>query len=645
MPDTSHPTPAVQAAQAFFDQLNRDYVAVHKRKEDLFWSTYMATSDDHEGFGRAETDYKAFIADPDRLAATRAHLAAVDAVLAATPDAGAAKALALAHGLRGWLGVFEANIIDNDEGRRLMAELIEAERLLFAKRKDFAPTHVNDRGETEAATLTMLSTNASTNPDESRRRSSYDGLAAVERWVLDNGFLEIVALRNRLARALGFSDYFEMKLRKNERMTKAELFGILDDFVARTEAAQARALDALVARHGSSALEPWNLRFHSAGDVTRRLDPYLPFGPALRRWVQSFRRLGIQYRGATMRLDLLQRPGKYQNGFCHGPLPTWFDEQGRWHAGEINFTAEAKPDQIGSGARGLVTLFHEGGHAAHFANVTQNAPCFSQEFAPTSMAYAETQSMFCDSLLGDADWLKRYARTVDGAQMPDELIHERIAATQPMRAFDERAIAVVAYFEAALYAMPDAERTPEAVLALARATERRIQGVDRAPRPILAIPHLLNQESAASYQGYLLAHMAVYQTRAFFLRRDGYLTDNPAIGPALAEAYWAPGNSLTHDQTLRKLTGEGFSARYLAEACDETVEQAWAKALDQLEAAERRGARTDDGPPLQARVMVVHGADVLADNGDGGDAAERAMFERFEQWIGAHYGAPAAAMQ
>src|ERR1043165_6272100 len=195
MPDTSLPTPAVQAAQAFFDQLNHDYVAVHKRKEDLFWATYMATSDDHEGFGRAETDYKAFIADPDRLAATRAHLAAVEAA----PATDAVKALA--HGLRGWLGVFEANIIDNDEGRRLMAELIEAERLLFARRKDFAPTHVNDRGETEAATLTMLSTNASTNPDESRRRSSFDGLAAVERWVLDNGFLEIVALRNRLARA------------------------------------------------------------------------------------------------------------------------------------------------------------------------------------------------------------------------------------------------------------------------------------------------------------------------------------------------------------------------------------------------------------------------------------------------------------
>lgn len=635
---TSGPA-ALHAAQSFFDQLNRDYVAVHKRKEDLFWATYMATSDDHEGFGRAETEFKAFIADPEKLAATRAHLAAVEAV----PPSAARDALA--HGLRGWLQLFQANIVDNDEGRRLMAELIDAERILFARRKDFAPTHVNDRGDTEAATLTMLSTNLATNPDEARRRSSYEGLHAVERWVLENGFLDIVALRNRLARALGFADYFEFKLRKNERMTKAQLFGILDDFVARTEAAQQRALDALVAKHGPTALEPWNLRFHSAGDVTRRLDPYMPFGPALRRWVQSFRRLGIQYRGATMRLDLLQRPGKYQNGFCHGPLPTWFDEQGRWHAGEINFTAEAKPDQVGSGARAIMTLFHEGGHAAHFANVTQNAPCFSQEFAPTSMAYAETQSMFCDSLLGDADWLKRYARTVDGEAMPDALIRDRIAATQPMRAFDERAIAVVAYFEAALYAMPDAERTPEAVLALARATERRIQGVDRAPRPILAIPHLLNQESAASYQGYLLAHMAVYQTRAFFLRRDGYLTDNPAIGPALAEAYWAPGNSLSHDETLRRLTGEGFSARHLAEACDETVEQAWARAQDQLEAAQRRGPRTDDGPPLEAYVRVVHGAEVLADNGDGSEVAEQAMFERFERWIGTHYAAPSTVLQ
>jgi len=39
---------------------------------------------------------------------------------------------------------------------------------------------------------------------------------------------------------------------------------------------------------------------------------------------------------------------------------------------------------------------------------------------------------------------------------------------------------------------------------------------------------------------------------------------------------------------------------------------------------------------------VVHGAELLADNGDGGAAAEQAMFERFEHWIAARYASPAA---
>ncbi len=52
----------------------------------------------------------------------------------------------------------------------------------------------------------------------------------------------------------------------------------------------------------------------------------------------------------------------------------------------------------------------EGGHAAHFANIDQHSPFFSQERAPTSVAYAENQSMFLDSLIADGEWLARYAR-------------------------------------------------------------------------------------------------------------------------------------------------------------------------------------------------------------------------------------------
>ena len=109
--------------------------------------------------------------------------------------------------------------------------------------------------------------------------------------------------------------------------------------------------------------------------------------------------------------------------------------------------------------------------------------------------------------------------------------------------------------------------------------------------------------------------MAVEQTRQFFLQRDGYLTDNPAIGPDLAQHYWLPGNSVSHDDTLRSLTGEGFNRTLWRRP----VTRRW----------RRRGARRSrrwpppprPQPPadfdLEAHIRVVDGETVLADNADG----------------------------
>lgn len=611
------------SARSHFDRLNREYLQVHQAKEDLFWDTYMAISDDHDGFARAEQAYKAFISDPVRLAEVREQLSALESA----PDREAQRDVE--HGLRGWLALFEANIVDNAAAERCQGELIEMEAALFAKRRDFTMFHLNEKGEREEASLGALAVNMGTNPAQDARKSSHDEMLRLERWVLDNGFLEIVAKRNEFARALGYRDYFDYKVRKNEKMSPEDLLGIMDDFEARTRDAMARSLNNLVAEKGADAVLPYNLAYYTSGDIRRQMDPYLPFNKGLERWITSFRRLGIAFRGARMQLDLLERKGKYQNGFCHGPVPSFFDE-GKWVAAHINFTSLARPGQVGSGANALATLFHEGGHAAHFANVTQNSPSFSQEFAPTSMAYAETQSMFCDSLLGDADWLKRYAVDAAGNVIPDDLIRARIEKTQPWRARAERGMMVVPYFEIALYRMSDSERTPDAVLALARRTEEKVLGTPVSGRPVLSIPHLLNQESAASYHGYLLAEMAVEQTRAYLQRTLGYLTDNPAIGPLLAERYWAPGNSVDHNATLIALTGEGFSARYLAESCNQSVEEAWAEAAKTMDAAASRDYPGDYPDTLDADIRIVDGAKLIADNSVSDDD----MCARFEAWVG-----------
>ena len=608
--------------QQYFERLNQDFLDVTAPKEDLFWTNYMGTTSDHEAFAAAETAYKAFVANPQRIAELRAQIAAAE---------DAAGDGALLHGLRGWLHFFETNAIESAEARRMEQDLVRDDTALFAKRKDVALHYVDARGERIEASTNVLGTNLVSADEESVRKSSHEALLELERWVAANGFIEMVERRNAFARAQGYRNYFDYKVNLTERMTPEALFAVLDDFEQQTRDAQQRGLDELARRRGPQALAPHNLRYYTRGDAAQKLDPYLPFAQSLRRWVESFGRMRVHFRDALLTLDLLDRKGKYENGFMHSPRPAWYRNDS-WQPAVINFTSNADPRQIGSGERGLTTLFHEGGHAAHFANITQNAPCFSQEFPPTSMAYAETQSMFFDSLLGDADWLKLYAENAAGEPPPDALIRQKIEAEQPFAANVERSILVMPYFEWAVYSLPASELTPDRLIALARETERRILGVDCAPRPVLAIPHLLNRESACSYHGYLLAHMAVYQTRAWLLRETGYLADNPQIGALLAEHYWRPGNSVSHDDTLVSLTGEGFTARYLAASCNRTVEEAWSEAERMIAAAAARPR--PPVAPLGARIRVVHGDEVIADNSE----SDEAMFAAFEAWIEQRFG-------
>jgi len=604
--------------------LNQTYLAIHRKKEDLFWSTYMGTSDAHDQSAQAQTEWTNYLSNPQKIAEIKQ--AMTEAEKLADPQ----ERKSTLTGLQGWLATFQAHAIETPEGNKLKEQLIEFEADLFEKKQQHVMTYHDENGNEVEGSLPVLSSVIRTNDNESVRQSAHQALMELEQWLLQNGFLELVKLRNQFARSLGFDSYFDYSVVKTEQMTSEQLFTILEDFEQRTRSNHQNSLDNLAKEKGEQALQAHNFPFSFAGDVMRQLDPYVPFSQSLRRWVESFGRLNIDYSSAELTLDLLDRKGKYQNGFCHGPIPSFVD-QGHWIAAKVNFTSNAKPDQVGSGYDGINTLFHEGGHAAHFANVKMNAPCFSQEFAPTSMAYAETQSMFCDSLLTDADWLKQYAKNADGEAVPDSIIKQMIESRQPFKAYTERSILVVPFFERALYQLSDDELTPEAVTKLARDMEQHILGLECSPRPLMAIPHLLSDESACSYQGYLLAHMAVYQTRAYFTRTLGYLTDNPEIGPLLAKHYWEQGNNLSHNQTIESLTGEGFNAKYLADVCNLSAEDAWK--IEQQKIANLSSRKRSEVAPLNATIKVVDGNNVLSDNLVSDDD----LLNRFEAYIADKY--------
>jgi Zn-dependent oligopeptidase len=493
-------------------------------------------------------------------------------------------------------------------------------------------------GDFVPASSVQLRTLMRTSPDEGVRRAAYEGLRSVGPFVAER-LCGIVKRRNALARACGATNFYDYKVRGAEGMSQTDLFSLLDPLEADTCPLLAAARASLAVAKGPAANDPWNRAFALAGDVERAQDPYYRFDAAVGAWARSFAALGISYAGGTVTLDLCDRPGKYSNGFCHWPALAWVKESGERALASANFTSLASPNDVGSGRTALTTLMHEGGHAAHFANVAARTPLASQERAPTSVAYAETQSMFLDSLCGDAAWIARYARDGSGAPVPWPLVEAAIRAGAAGELFAVRAMLSVPYFEKALYDLPESEVTPERVLALADEVETLIEG-GASPRPLLSVPHVLADESAAYYHGYVLAEMAVHATRAAFSKAFGSVVDNPAVGPALRDGYWAPGNAAPFPDLVREVTGAPLSHGAWVAALREPVEDRVARERVAYEEAVVKGPAIAPGdePAIDARVRFVHGDLVIADSAAGGFAAAEAAFRA---WLAAEFPRPA----
>ncbi|HEY0463438.1 MAG TPA: M3 family metallopeptidase [Polyangiaceae bacterium] len=614
------------SAASYLDALDERYAALHSAKEDAFWAAKMGLGADAQ---QAQTELDArdlalqqFLQASDQLTRLRE--------LRAQNDDQRLR-------VEGWLRTFGAHTIDSPRGAALAQELAADDGRLQVARGEMKLGFEDPKGGFVAASSIALSHMLQNDPDEARRQAAFDGLRSIESHVLERGYLQIVAKRNELGRTLGAEDYYDWKAKRIEGMSKNQLFVLLDELEERTRPAARAFVDDARRRHGEQASKPWNLGQLTSGEVTRDLDPYFSFRSAIDRWGRSFAGLGIRYAGAELVLDLLDRPGKYENGFMHGPVVAW-RRSGRRIPARVQFTANALPGAVGAGQQALRTLFHEGGHAAHFSNIDMPSPCFGQEFAPTSTAFAETQSMFLDSLPGDADWQQRYALDRNGSPMPLSLLDRSIDAQQPKAAWVMRSMLSVCYAEKAIYELPNPALTAENVLRVLREVEQKLLFLEGgSPRPTLSISHLISGDFSCTYHGYVLAQIAVAQARSYFLARDGHLVDNPGIGPELAKVWWQPGNSIAFADFVRKLTGQDLSAAPLADRLNQTAEQRKAEAhtsVVKLAQVPRASAQID----LDARIRVVHGAELVAEY--RGDFSKFAT--EFASWIDSHANAAAA---
>ena len=268
--------------------------------------------------------------------------------------------------------------------------------------------------------------------DEKLRKACFDALQTMSEPLLDD-FLNLIKLRNDYAKLLGYEDFYAYKLDIEEGMTKKEVFGIFDTIYEKTKYGfeEIRLLEKQLEKKRKGLRKPWNFSYMMAGSFIKEEDPYYPFENALTLWGRSFSAMGIDFNGGTLQLDLLEREGKYNNGFCHWPTLVSF-KGNRRIPGKSNFTCNVIVGDIGDAVDGMNTLFHEGGHSAHLLNCEMKDVCVNHEYAPMSTAWAETQSMFLDTVFSSIEWRMRYTKKADGTSYPFELFERKVRALHPI---------------------------------------------------------------------------------------------------------------------------------------------------------------------------------------------------------------------
>lgn len=425
-----------------------------------------------------------------------------------------------------------------------------------------------------------------------------------------NEYVELVGLRNKFAQKLGFEDFYAYKLETEEGMKKSDLFKLFDEIYDKTKYAFAdiRKLEKS-AKEWKGLRKPWNAGYMLAGNFTKEEDPYYPFDDALIRWGRSFSALGIDYRAGNLQLDLLDRDGKYNNGFCHYPNLV-YKARGVIHKGSSNFTCNVVYNQVGSGAQGLHTLFHEGGHAADRINSIQTEACINTEYPPASTAWAETQSMFLDTMFSSIEWRTRYAKNDQGVSYPFDLMVRKVEKIGILAPLNMMGIHYVMEFERRAYETKNL--TVEKIIKIAKQCYKKFFDRSEDSVSLLGVPHIYSFESACSYHGYGLAELALAQWREYFYNKYGYIVDNKNVGKEMMNV-WKLGSSRAFPECVKIATGKKLSSAAFVKNVTMKVPQRIAVAKERVEKMKKVKPYTKP-VSLNASIKMVHGKKVVATN-------------------------------
>jgi hypothetical protein len=203
-------TASLSDAQSFIDSVNTDYEELHRAFEMQFWGTKMALSDPSYSVSeltKTKGEMEGFLADEAKLLRARELLSSV---LSSDQDDPT-----IATTLKMLERTFGCYIMESDEAKTLRSEATQIEGKLESERNNMVLGATMPDGTFEEMSSVGLRSKLRVDPDESVRKACFQGLTKIGDFVTQNGFVELVKVRNKMAKSLGYLDYYDYKVRSS----------------------------------------------------------------------------------------------------------------------------------------------------------------------------------------------------------------------------------------------------------------------------------------------------------------------------------------------------------------------------------------------------------------------------------------------
>jgi len=444
--------------------------------------------------------------------------------------------------------------LQNQIEPELLRQVVEVDTKVQKRYNNFRGT-MEGRKVTNSEVYTILTTEE----DTRKRELAWKASKQVGEAIIDD-LIQLVKLRNRAARHLGFDNYHTFSITTTEQNVR-ELDAIFAELEALTDEPFARLkeeLDRILADGYGIApqdLMPWHYHdpFFQRTPLVYELDldRYYKDRDVKELSKKYYAGIGLPVDDILARSDLYDRENKYPHAFS-----TDLNRKG-----DVRILCNLQDTE-----RWMETILHELGHAVYSKYHDRDEPWLLRE--PAHSFTTEAVAMFFGRLSRNAAWMQEMLDLSDAERAEIEQVSEKYLRFQQI--LFARWAMVMYNFEKQLYADPDQDLND-----LWWDLVEKYQLIRRPPGPADAgwASKLHFTTAPCYYHNYMLGELLASQLHHYIVHKVlkldsdenvSYVGDK-ALGDYLRRKVLAPGALYHWNGMIERATGEPLTPKYFVD--------------------------------------------------------------------------------